>query len=191
MTRLHLPPKTLREIEKEKWVRQRAEHRALAARLLDFDDPVCQEWTPHLRDIDPLLALGRGRNRAYGDGVEIGVRPGYFHIVRRNDTAPWTIHAITGPDGESYMDPDSGMLEDLKRSDLQNPKVCADLIAAQEEREARREREIENERAELNEDVLERFKAGTRAQVSMSSDVPWSQNAAGQRDARERKKKAA
>jgi hypothetical protein len=52
-----------------------------------------------------------------------------------NETAAPTVHPITGPDGESFAEPDSALLERLKGNDLQDPRVFAALIAQHEERE--------------------------------------------------------
>lgn len=179
MSDLLLPAKVRHEIQKRKWFELRAERRALVARLLDFDDPVCREWQPVLAKLDPQLRLARAHPQAYEP--DMNVKPGFYHWVRENDTAAPTVEPITGPDGESFAEPDSSLLRALERNDLQNPTVYAAMIGQHEEREKRVERELEEERAQINEEVLERWKAGTRTQVLLSPDVAWSQNASGRR----------
>jgi hypothetical protein len=179
VTRLHLPPRVAREIHKEKWEAQRAHQRATVERLLDFDDPVCREWRPVLEQVDPYLRLGRARPQAYEP--EFNVRPGFYHWVRMNPTAAPTVEPITGPDGESFTEPDSSLLDRLRGNDLQDPRAYAALIAKHEQRELAREREQEADREEINREVLERWAAASRTQVLVSDDVPWTQNAAGRR----------
>lgn len=179
MADLLLPPKVRREIQKRKWAEQRAAFRATLNRLLDFDDPVCREWTPVLRNLDPLLRLGRAHGQAYEPGMN--VKPGYYHMVRDNETAAPTVEPVTGPDGESFAYPDSRLLEELRAVDLQNPRVYAALIARRELREQQREQEHARDMDEINSESVERWLAATRTQVLMSPDVAWAQNSAGRR----------
>lgn len=181
---LLLPARVQREIIKEKWAEQRAQQRALVERMLDFDDPVCREWAPVLAKLDPMLRLGRARPQAYEPGVS--VTPGFYHWVRENEGAPWTVTPITAPDGVSFAEPDSRLLAQLEGNDLQDPRVWRALIEQAEQAEAERERREDERLREMNETVYEKFLAGTRTQVSMNSDSPWTQNAAGRRDAKGR-----
>ena len=178
MPDLLLPRNVAAEIQKTKWVEQRREFRALLDKLFDFGDPVCREWNPKLKELDPLLRLGRARPMAYEPGWP--VTPGFYHWVRDNETAPPTVTPITGPD-ESFREPDSGVLEDLRRSDLRNPKVFAMLLEARAAGERERERAKEVARQERQQEMLERWAAASRTQVSMNPDAAWSQNAAGRR----------
>lgn len=177
---LLLPPRVRREIQKEKWAEQRAERRAAIRRLLDFDDPVCREWNPVVRKLDPLLSLARARPQAYEPGLH--VRPGFYHWVRDNETADMTVEPITGPDGDSFAEPDSSLLDALRSNDLQNPRVWAALIEHRANAEAEREREHRREMDELNENIYERWLAGNRAFVSMDRSAPWTQSAKGRRE---------
>lgn len=189
MSRLLLPPQVEAEILKEKHVAERERRRALANRLLDFDDPVCREWEPVLKQLDPQLRLGRARGQAYEPGMN--VRPNFYHWVRDNGpAAPMTIDPITGPDGVSFSEPDSGLLERLKANDLQDPIVYRALIEQHAAAEARRERDREQERQDRVEDVIDRYKSVTTASVSMNTDSPWSQNnqPAARRDRKARKR---
>jgi hypothetical protein len=181
MPDLLLPGNVVREIQKRKWVEQRREHAARIETLLDFDDPVCREWEPELKRLDPYLRLGRARPMAYEPGFT--VRPGFYHWVRDNPTAAMTVSVIDGPDGE-FVEPDSGLLAALKRNDLQNPEVYRAVIGQRAVREAEEERERELELERANSEVLELYLAKTRAQVSMNTGSPWTQNAAGKRSAK-------
>lgn len=178
---LILPPKVQAEIAKEKWEAERQQRRALVLELIDFDDPVCREWQPVLETLDPYLRLGRAKPMAYVAGVVM--RPGYYHWVRDNPSTVVTVEPITGPDGESFAEPDQRLLDSLRGNDLQNPHIYAALIAGHAEAEAVMEKERAAEREEIDAEVLERWKAASQTSVSMNRDVPWSQNAAGRRGA--------
>lgn len=181
MSDLLLPGSVVREIQKRKWVEQRREHSAKVMALLDFDDPVCREWEPELKRLDPFLRLGRAKPMAYEPGFTI--RPGFYHWVRDNPTAAMTVSAITGPDDE-FVEPDSGLLEALRRNDLQNPEVYRAVIGQRAMREAEEEKERQKDLERANGEVLELYLAKTRAQVSMNTDAPWVQSVHGRRGAR-------
>lgn len=176
MSRLYVPAKTAREIQKREWAEQRADHRAMLSQLFDFEDPVCREWNPLARDIDPFLRLGRAHGLAHAP--EFNVKPGFYHWVRENPTAAPSIQPITNPSG-GFREPDSGFLEQLKESDLQNPRVFAELVQRRALAERAEEASLAAEREDRQSEIIDRYMAATRTQVSTSRDVPWAQNAAG------------
>lgn len=178
MSDLLLPASVRREILKDRWAEQRREWRAKLEALFDFQDPVCLEWNPDLKELDPLLRLGRARPLAYEPGWT--VQPGFYHWVRDNETAAPTVTPITGPD-ESFREPDSGVLEDLRRSDLRNPRVFAMLLAQRQVREEQQRLRVERDREERQQEMLDRYLAGNRAFVSTSTGSSWSQSARGRR----------
>ena len=179
---LLLPPKVQAEIQKAKWEAERQQRRAQVMELIDFEDPVCREWQPVLEALDPHLRLGRAKPMAYAPGVVM--RPGYYHWVRDNPTTVITVEPITGPDGESFAEPDSRLLESLRGNDLQNPRVYAALIERHEAREREQERDRAREREDIDAEVLERWKAVSETQISMNRSTPWSQNVAGRKGVR-------
>jgi hypothetical protein len=68
-----------------------------------------------LQALDPRLDLVFVTDRA---DPEYGVKPGRWHVVRKNDPpAPDSYIAIETPEG-GYREPDSGVLEELRRRDL-------------------------------------------------------------------------
>ena len=178
MSGLLLPGSVAREIQKEKWQEERRRSRALVEALFDFDDRVCREWSKHLKKLDPYLRLGRAHPKAYTDRFE--VRPGFYHWIRDNPTTEPTVAAITTVDG-GWCEPDSGLLRELEQADLQNPRAVAAALERREQRERAVQAERSREQSARVEELAERYLAATRAQVSMSRDVPWSQNAAGRR----------
>jgi hypothetical protein len=72
----------------------------------------------------------------------------------------------------------------LRANDWHNADVLRDRDRARAEAERAAEKRREDDLERLNQDVLEHYLAGTRAQVSMNRDAPWTQNAAGRRGAR-------
>ena len=66
-----------------------------------------------LQAIDRRLDLVFISDRA---DPEYGVRPGRWHVVRKNDGAPDSYMPIETPEG-SYMEPHSGVLRDLAQRD--------------------------------------------------------------------------
>lgn len=176
MPDLLLPPDVVREIQKRKWADQRAEFRARVEQLFDFGDSVCELWNPHLRDLDPLLRMGRARPLAYEPGW--GVQPGFYHWVRDNENAAPTVTPITDAGG-GFREPDSGVLEDLRRSDLRNPAVFIGLLQQAKAKEVAASADRLAEREERQQEILDRFIAGTRVGVSMNTDTAWTQNHAG------------
>lgn len=178
MSDLLLPRNVQVEIQKDKWGQQRSEHRAKLDLMFDFDDRVCKRWSRELKRLDPLLRLGRAKPMAYEPGWTI--IPGFYHWVRDNETAAPTVTPITGPN-DSFAEPDSRILEDLRRCDLQNPAVFGLLLEQRKAQEAERERRVEAHREERQEEILDRYLAGTATRVSMNDASPWKQSVKGRR----------
>jgi hypothetical protein len=170
-----LPPKVSHRLEQERM----AEYARLA--VLTSHHAQMADFNRDLKQIDPYLELVKCKEH-----IEPGspLKPGYWHIIRHNPGAPPSIMVIEGPDGE-FVEPTSQIFEMLKRSDLQNPAVEYRRKQREREMDLARERREAREREERNDEVRERYLAGTRAQVSMT-DVPWHQNAAGKRGRRQR-----
>jgi hypothetical protein len=80
-----------------------------------------------------------------------------------------------------FVEPGSWVFDALARSDLWDERVQRDRRRIQRELVEAKARRKERERAEADEDVLERFLAVSRPQVSMNRSTPWAQNAAGLR----------
>lgn len=181
MSDLLLPGRVARELQRERWQEERRRSRALIEELFEFNDRVCREWSKHLRKLDPYLRLGRARPNAHTD--RFAVRPGFYHWIRDNPTTEPTVAAITTAD-DGWCEPDSGLLRDLGRADLQNPRAVAWALERRERRERAVQAERDREKTARLEELAERWQAATRAQVSMNRDTPWSQNAAGKRGAK-------
>lgn len=140
-------------------------------------DAILQFWTKELKQLDPYLELVQAKEDA------TYMRPGFYHILRHNPGAPPTFMCVEGPNGE-FMEPNSGIFDLLRRRDMWSAEASHDRKRMMQAAEAAEARRKEREREARMEELEERWKAATRAQVSMSRDVRWSQNVAGARGRR-------
>lgn len=151
-----------------------AQHNRELLDMFQLNGSVQSRWNPELARLDPLLKLGKAKDGA--DDPQ--VRPGFWHLIRLNELAPFWVQPLTDARG-GFVEPTSQMLEMLRLSDLQNSRAVKARRAEDErlmrERNAARAREDEVR----NDELRERVAAVTRTQVSMNPDTPWTQNAAG------------
>lgn len=182
---LWVPPKVSRELvqEREQFNAQMDEmaHQWSALETM-------REFNHELKRIDELLELIFVPEHA--DVTGSPCRPGYWHVLRRNAGAPWSVIVLTDDQGFP-VEPTSRVFEKLRQGDLWNHRSQHEqrrLERLSEEAEARRKiRDREDRQGHLEEVV----KANTRTQVSMNMDSPWTQNqsSASRRDQASRKKK--
>jgi hypothetical protein len=161
---------------------QTREYAAQLWQLFDFDDPICKKWNPELEKIDPRIKLGRAKPLAHLPGYP--VKAGYYHFLRDNPGAPPTCDTITGPDGESFAEPDSSVLEKIRSNDLLDPRVVVTMEAAREREQEQEAYERAQRRDERQAEIYERYVAGNRAFVSLSDATGWTQSAKGKRAAK-------
>lgn len=165
---LLLPDRVVREIRA-----QAAADIAAAQRT-----EICAEFNTELRRIDPRLELvwWPETNRPAP-----GFIPGRYHIVRHAEGAGAGLVEPVVDELGGFREPDSGMFEWLRRSDMWNDRAMADrrrAMQAMKDAEAgRRAREDADRREELR----DRVNAATRATVSMNTASPWTQVAGARR----------
>ncbi len=144
--------------------------------MMRMGGPIIDHWNRELARIDERLRLWRAHDNADAAGVIAG----FYHLIRLNEGAPMWVMPLCLPDG-SFAEPSDAMLRGLRASDLQNRAVVEDR------RHAADRQALSAERAEALDDehrvdeTWQRYLAQTRTQVLMSPDVPWAQNARGQR----------
>ena len=108
-----------------------------------------------LHAMDPRLDLVYISDRA---DPEWGVKPGRWHVVRKNDPpAPDSYMTIETPDGK-YMEPHSGVLRDLASRDTWKHGIPRNEEKAAARREYERTRDDEARVEELAHDL----RAGSR-----------------------------
>lgn len=169
MSNLWVPPKVAQHL-----VEERQAHNAATLQMFDFD--VATEWNQELRKMDPLLRLGKAKERANAPGV----MPGYFHLIRMNPGAPIWVQPLHDGTG-GYVEPTSMMLDWLRRADLQNPQARRERhrLDAAAEKAAQRTASLEHE--QRVDHMMDHWRANTQVRIPFKSDTRWSQNVAGKR----------
>lgn len=126
-----------------------------------------------LQEIDPRLSLVYVGARVPLDKCPVGALPGRFHVRRDNSekNVPDSYMPIVNQHGE-YTDPDMGIVDNLKKHDLWNSNVTAELEKrwAAEEKAAIQAREDVKE--ELRIEFAERYKSKVNPGI-LFSDIPW------------------
>lgn len=139
-------------------------------------------WLKHfdseLRQIDGCLSLVKAKENALSPGMI----PGYWHIKRDNPTTIPTVLPIQGPRGE-FIEPHSGILEDLRRLDLQRDGALDELRRAQAKEVEDNRKGSELKQQERIEEMATRIKAYDSPGVSMA-DTGWTQSKQGRRGRR-------
>lgn len=119
------------------------------------------------------------------DAVAMGAQPGRWNLIWPGyHGAPLNVMALETPDGE-FREPGAWVFDMLAENDMWSERVQRDRRRIKREAEEASRRRKEQERAAGDQEVLERFLAATRTQISMNTSTPWSQNVAGRRKAKE------
>jgi len=107
-----------------------------------------------LKAIDGQLSLVK----AVENATEPGLTPGYWHVKRDNPAMVPTYLPIQGPLGE-FVEPHSGILEDLRRMDLQRSGALEEIARAQNRKAADERKRRENAKLERVEALAGHMKA--------------------------------
>lgn len=175
------PPKVAAALRDET---VRREAHAFLGLLTDDGSAWWREFNRDLEHFCPGMRLVFCPDPCPVEAVALGARPGRWGVmVPSMHGGPVSVKAFAGPNDE-HVEPGTWVFDMLRSHDWGDPRVMRDRERAQEEAARAADRRRERERQERDEDVLERYLAVSRAQVSMSRDVPWSQNAAGRRGTR-------
>lgn len=146
---------------------------------LHWEGGILDHWNRELKDIDPLLRLTQA-----GLTVSVmGVLPGFYHLVRLRDPSNATMMMLTplqGPGGV-FVEPSDAMLRGLRAADLQNRRAVDDRLRRDQETARAKASEEARDDDDRRSEISQRLDAIMRTQVSMNTDVPWSQNHAGGR----------
>jgi len=179
---LVLPPRLTRELA-ERTASYNAD--LLASLALDDPDPLLERYSEQLRRIHPRLIMVRAREQIVPG---VALRPGYYHILVRTDSAPWNAIPIEGEDGE-FVVPTSRVFQRLAEGDMREQRNLERWARNQERDHAAAEREKAHDREERRDHLKELVNAYTRTSVSMTNARPWTQNTQppANRDAGERR----
>lgn len=175
-----LPPQVSAElVEGRRQFRADLEQRMVRDAMLRVKS-VLDEFNYELKRIDPKLEMVRASENTHGTPL----KPGYYHVIRWNDGAPPSVMTVEGPDGE-FVEPTSRVFEKLAREDLWDPANMRLLRQRQRLADEAAERLKLREREDRQQEMFERYQAGTRTFVSLDRSQPWSQNVAGRRGAKQ------
>lgn len=152
---LWVPPA---EFERQLDVRQR--HLAELLGQVDLLEKMTY-WNKELRQIDPDLQLVKANE----DTRLPELRPGYWHVLRRNAAAPVTVIPVQGPNGE-YREPDSSLFEELRRGDMWSNRSEAERKRTMRKLKQAEERQRDREREERIDEAVERLRSKSRLQVA-------------------------
>jgi hypothetical protein len=189
MSRLVLPPTLTRKLALE-----RAEREAAALGALEGDnrDAWRREFNAQLERVVHGMKLMWCPDPAPLDAVAQGAFPGRWNLVWPGYSGgPLSVQPLVLRDGRpevggegGFVEPGSWVFDRLAESDMWSERVMRDRRRIKREAEEAKRRREEQERADFDRECLEHWKAVSRAQVSMSRDVPWTQNSAGRRGAK-------
>lgn len=185
-----VPPKVSRELQQEREQFNAAVDARVAANALLKVKGVLDEFNYELQQIDRNLQLMRLDAAADTSGTPF--KAGYYHVVRMNDGAPVSVMVVEDEHGR-FMEPSSRLFEQLRKADLWDSRNMRALEKRDRLADEAAEKRKVQERKERQQEMVERWAAASRTQVSMNTDVPWTQNASktSQRDRDTRKKKVA
>lgn len=170
------PPKVTDRLRDET---SRREAHAFLGLTTDDGSKWWRDWNRDLEHVCPGMRLVFCPDPAPLDAVAIGARPGRWGLlVPSMNGGPVSVKSFAGPNDEP-LEPGSWVFDVLREQDWQDPRVMRDRARAQDEAERRAEKRREDERRERDEEVLERWLAVSRSQISMNTDTPWAQNARG------------
>lgn len=93
-------------------------------------------YTHELQQIDPYLKVVMAKPNT----TIMGLRGGYYHIVRVRPGSPAWIKTLEGPNGE-WRDLDSSIFELVKEADLWNDRTQREVRARQRRAEEARQRQ--------------------------------------------------
>lgn len=143
-----LPPELRADLEREQMVDSQISQAAHVAK--------------GLRDLDPRLELCFFTERAE---PLLGIKPGRWHVRRRNETTADTYYPIVDPEDGSYREPDWGVVEAMKAADSWSPdyELPDDDIEAEDAR-------LAEKRAKQNEAVKDELASNFAAAKRVSGE---------------------
>lgn len=170
---LWLPPAVSRELAQETAIRQ------AAIEMASYVERTMAQWNPELQRVDPDLQLIKAKQTSDVPGM----KPGFWHLLMVKKGVP-TLIVLEDPLTGGFREPGSWMFDMLRASDLWNGRAVRDRERRLDAALRAKQRAKEAEDEERQTEILERYLAATRAQVSMNRDAPWSQNVQGRRGAK-------
>jgi hypothetical protein len=125
-----------------------------------------EHYTRMLQQIDPYLSVILAKPHTTVDGL----RPNFYHIIRRAPGAPAYIKVIETPDGE-WRDLDSSVFDLAAEDDLWNDRTQRERREKAKRAEDARQRQIIRERQERAAEFDERLWSATHTSVSVPRNI--------------------
>lgn len=136
-------------------------HRRRQQALAWATDDRVREFNRWLKDIDPHLSLAFAEEKASGPGIQ----PGRWH-VRRHAPGCVPTHLVISTNGVGvpggFREPDSGVLESLRRADTHRRNLLAEQMIQEAAKERAKERHTEARRDELAVNIKAKTSPGIR-----------------------------
>ena len=140
MGEVALPP----NLERERWA--------------DTQIAFAKAFTAQLKQLDERLELVFINEQAKAPGL----LPGRWHVRRRNPELGFDSYIpIAGPNGE-YVEPHSGVIEELRQRDLWRENVSTKLIRERMAREARAEADKALRDEQTRDHIAQDYRAARR-----------------------------
>lgn len=146
-----LPATTRNEIFRDK-ADLRENLFSIAAVKADFDRD--------LKQIDDHLEIVKAKDQT----TVVGLKAGYWHIIRMNPGHPADVLVLEHPDG-SYREPDSSLFDFVMESDLYNDRARKAHRKRQEEARRASERRRERESQDRIDEIGRRVKSRNSTQI--------------------------
>lgn len=179
------PPTVSRELLDE---RQKREAEALRALRVEHQQKWVDDFNRDLERCWSGMRLVWCPDPAPVEAVAMGAQPGRWGILMPSQTGgPGSVKALTGDDGESYVEPGSWVFDMLRATDWWNPEVRRDRERVQRQLAEAKEKRKQQERRERDEEMADKWKKLTTASISMNTSRPWTQNLNGRRYAKKNK----
>lgn len=129
-----------------------------------------KRFNAELQRIDPHLELVRASPNA----TLPGLRPGFYHLVRHNPSAPVSVEVLEGPGGE-FVEPGSNVFDLVERSDMWSARAMRARQKRELDHARSEERRREREREQRLYEIRDRLRSLNGDQILVTG-VPWARS---------------
>lgn len=143
----------------------RARYESLLAHGLEITEKL-KYWNRELKKIDPYLELVKAQNNTRHPAL----KPGYYHIFHHRPGGIPNVIVHQGDQGE-FREPDSGLLEMLKRGDTWSDRSMKERKRLQKQAERAQRRQEERESNDRLDEITERLKSRNGTSVLVPRGV--------------------
>lgn len=123
-------------------------------------------WTHELKQIDRYLEVVLAKPNT----SIVGLKPGYYHVIRYQPGFPAAIMPVEGPNGE-WRDLDSSIIDMVQRADLWNDRTQRELRKRSQRIEEARQRQKDREAQDRAREFDDRLYHATNASVRIPRSI--------------------